>query len=90
MQLAAFVDRVGAAIAGQDGQTLAQMLGLTTGCAVVEMGALSAPQVAQTCPSKLARLDGYAEVVAGVLQARKYLDVQSFADAYSAQIGAVM
>lgn len=90
MQLAAFVDRVGAAIAGQDGASLAQLLTLTGGCADADLRALSAQQVAQTCHSKLARFDAYAEVVAGIMQARKHLDEQRFAHAYSAQIGAVM
>ncbi|ETP41517.1 hypothetical protein F442_11381 [Phytophthora nicotianae P10297] len=90
MQLAAFVDRVGAAIAGQDGESMAQMLNLTGGCASVDLRTLTAQQVAQMCHNKLARFDGYAEVVAGIMQARKHLEWQSFADAYSAQIGAVI
>ncbi|KAH7479427.1 hypothetical protein PRIC1_009034 [Phytophthora ramorum] len=90
MQLAAFVDRIGAAIAGRDGDGLAQMLCLTGGCAAADLRALSAHQVAQTCHSKLARLDTYAEVVAGIMQARKHLDNESFADAYNSQIGAVV
>lgn len=90
MQLAAFADRVGATIAGQDGDSLAQLLSLTVGCAGVDLRSLTTQQVAQTCHNKMARFDAYAEVVSGIMQARKYLDAQSFADAYSAQIGAVM
>ncbi|KAG1700234.1 hypothetical protein DVH05_012040 [Phytophthora capsici] len=90
MQLAAFVDRVGAAIASQDGETMAQMLKLMEGCAMVDLRSLTLQQVAQTCHNKLARFGGYAEVVSGIMQARKHLDSQSFADAYNAQIGAVI
>uniref|UniRef100_A0AAV1VKY1 PCI domain-containing protein n=1 Tax=Peronospora matthiolae TaxID=2874970 RepID=A0AAV1VKY1_9STRA len=90
MQLAAFVDRVGAAIGARDGSALAQMMNLTSGCTSVDMQSLSVQSVAQTCQDKLARFDTYAEVVAGIMQARKHVDAQRYAEAYDAQIGAVM
>ena len=90
MQLTDFADRVGAAVGGQDGASLAHMLSLNGGCAGVDMQSLTAHQVAQTCHNKLARFGVYAEVAAGIMQARKHLDAQSFVDAYNAQIGAVM
>ncbi|CEG45104.1 pci domain-containing protein 2 [Plasmopara halstedii] len=90
MKLAAFVDRVEAAIASQDGKLMAQMLRLTGGCADVELHALTAQQVAQTCQNLLTRFDGYAEVVAGIIEACKHLSLQSYTKAYSAQIGAVI
>ena len=53
------------------------------------MQSLTVQSVAQTCQQQLARFAAYAEVVAGIPQARKHLDVQRFADAYDAQIVAV-
>ena len=89
MQLAVFVDRVGTAIGARDGSLLAQMMNLTRGCTAVDMQSLSVQSVAQTCQDKLARFGTYAEVVAGIMQARKHLDAQRYAEAYDAQIGAV-
>ncbi|CAH0477164.1 unnamed protein product [Peronospora belbahrii] len=90
MQLAGFVERVRAAISGQDGLSLAKMLRLIGGCADINMRSLTEQQIEQTCHDKLAQLGVYAEVAAGIIKARKNLDAKNFTDAYCAQIGAVI
>ena len=90
VQLAAFLDRVGAAFGSHNGPQLAQLMSLTKGIEQVELASLSSGNIAQICQSKLGRLDQYAEVITGMLQARKCIDVQAYQDAYTAQIGSVM
>ncbi|RLN89312.1 hypothetical protein BBJ28_00019492, partial [Nothophytophthora sp. Chile5] len=88
--LAEYVDRVGSALAAKNGDALAQLLGLTAGCANVELRSMSVEQVGHICQSKLSRFDVFSEVVAGIVQARKHIENQHFAEAYTAQIASVM
>lgn len=90
MLLAAFLDRVCAALASKDGEALADLLSLTRGSVPVDLGALSAAQVEQICRPKLARFDLFGEVVAGVVLARKLVEAHAFAEANAAQIASVM
>lgn len=90
MLLAAYLDHVGAALASKDGQTLAQLLSLTKNAVDVDLQPLSVDQLGHICQSKLARFDAFAEVITGMIQARKHIESHSFEDAYASQIASVM
>lgn len=91
MQLAVYLDHVGAALAAKDGQSLARLLSLTkAGSVAVELQTLSPDQLERGCQQKLARFDAFAEVIAGLVQARRHLENQRCEDAYASQIASVM
>lgn len=93
MQLAAFLERVAAALAARDGQALAQLLSLTRaaeGGSAVDLRSVGPEQLARACAATLARFDAFAEVVAGLLQARQHAETQHFEAAYTSQIASVM
>lgn len=90
MQLAAYLDHVGAALGTKDGQTLARLLSLSKGSVDVELQTLSPDQLERVCQQKLARFDTFAEVITGMVQARRHLENQRCEDAYASQIASVM
>ncbi|GAB9474609.1 Pci domain-containing protein 2 [Globisporangium polare] len=90
MQLAAYLDHVGAALAAKDGQALARLFSLSKGSVDVELQALSPDQLERVCQQKLARFDTFAEVIAGMVQARRHLENQRCEDAYASQIASVI
>ncbi|KAF1318918.1 Pci domain-containing protein 2, partial [Globisporangium splendens] len=90
MLLAAYLDRVSAALASKDGETLAQLLSLSRSNVDIDLQPLSVEQVGHICQSKLARFDAFAEVIAGMIQARKHIEVHDFEAAYASQIASVI
>ncbi|TMW68715.1 hypothetical protein Poli38472_006183 [Pythium oligandrum] len=90
MLLAAFLDRVASALASKQGAQLADLLSATRSPVPVELHSLSVDNIAQICFTKLARFDGFAEVITGMIQARKLIEDAQFGDAYSAQIASVI
>lgn len=90
MLLAAYLDHVAAALAGKDGRALADLLSLSKCQTDVELQSLSSDHVAQICQAKLARFAAFADVIAGLIQARKLIENHSFGEAYASQIASVM
>ncbi|KAJ0404185.1 hypothetical protein P43SY_002028 [Pythium insidiosum] len=86
MLLAAHLDRVASALAAKNGAQLADLLSLTHRPVPLDVAALSLDQITQLCATKLGRFQAFAEVVAGVLHARKQVLQETFSDAYDSQI----
>lgn len=90
MLLAAYLDRVAAALGAKDGASLAQLLSVSKRAVPVELQTLAVAQVEQICASKLARFGPLGEVATGVVVARRQLEAGDVSAANTAQIAAVV
>lgn len=90
MDLRAYIDQVATALSSRNGLQLARLLSVSRVHVQVNLSNQSIEQITNLCNAKLARFEGFSEVISGLVQARKWLELEQYNDACGAQIASVM